>query len=245
MASGENKVPESAGGRRTSGIREYVEALIVAAVFLGFTNNFVLKTFYIPSASMENTLLVGDHLFVNRYIFGPRPSKLEQALLPGRDVRRGDIVIFRSPETPKIDLVKRCIGLPGDELRMVDKQLVLNGQEVDDDAYAIYQDTSIYRSTGPYGAYQTRRDNWGPLLVPREHLFCLGDNRDHSHDSRFWGPVPMAHVKGRAVMVYWSYGGETPDGTWRGLGHRLKQLANTALGFVTKTRWKRTFKVIR
>ena len=245
MASGENKVPESAGGRRTSVIREYLEALIVAAVFLGFTNNFVLKTFYIPSGSMENTLLVGDHLFVNRYIFGPRLSTLEQKLLPARDVRRGDIVIFRSPETPKIDLVKRCLGLPGDELRMVDKELFLNGQEVDDDAYVIHRDTHVYPSTGAYGPYSRRRDNWGPLLVPDGHLFCMGDNRDESHDSRAWGPVPLAHVKGRAVMVYWSYGGETPDGTWRGLGHRLKQLANTALGFLTKTRWKRTFKVIR
>lgn len=244
MTSAEKKAPESAGGRRSSVVREYVEALIVAAVFLGFTNNFVLKTFYIPSGSMEETLLVGDHLFVNRYIYGPRPSKLEQALLPGREVRRGDIVIFRSPETPKIDLVKRCIGLPGDELRMADKQLFLNGQEVDDDAYAINTDDRLFRSTSPFGSYNARRDNWGPLLVPEEHLFCLGDNRDHSHDSRYWGPVPLSHVKGRAVMVYWSYGGETSDGTWHGFGHRLKQLANTALGFLTKTRWTRTFKVI-
>ena len=244
MTSAEKKAPESAGGRRSSVVREYVEALIVAAVFLGFTNNFVLKTFYIPSGSMEETLLVGDHLFVNRYIFGPRPSKLEQALLPGREVRRGDIVIFRSPETPKIDLVKRCIGLPGDELRMADKQLFLNGQEVDDDAYAINTDDKLYRSTSPFGSYDARRDNWGPLLVPEGHLFCLGDNRDHSLDSRYWGPVPLSHLKGRAVMVYWSYGGETSDGTWRGFGHRLKQLANTAVGFLTKTRWTRTFKVI-
>ncbi len=244
MGSAENKVPELVGGRRTSVVREYVEALIVAAVFLGFTNTFVLKTFFIPSGSMENTLLIGDHLFVNRYIFGPRSSKLEQKLLPGRDVRRGDIVIFRSPETPKIDLVKRCIGLPGDELRMADKELFLNGKQLDDDAYVIHLDSVVYPSTGPHGPYSRRRDNWGPLLVPDGHLFCLGDNRDRSHDSRFWGPVPLAHVKGRAAIVYWSYGGETQDGTWHGLGHRLKQLANTALGFLTKTRWKRTFKVI-
>lgn len=245
MARGENKSPGSPTGRRTSVVREYVEALIVAAVFLGFTNNFVLKTFYIPSGSMEDTLLIGDHLFVNRYIFGPRPTTLEQKLLPGRDVRRGDIVIFRSPETPKIDLVKRCIGLPGDEIRMVDKRLLLNGEEVDDGVYAVHRDPRTYPSTGPFGPTQLRRDNWGPLLVPDDHLFCLGDNRDHSHDSRYWGPVPLSLVKGRAAVVYWSYGGETPDGTWHGLGHRLKQLANTALGFLTKTRWERTFKVIK
>ncbi len=244
MASGENKAPESAGGRRASVIREYLEALIVAAIFLGFTNNFVLKTFYIPSGSMEDTLLIGDHLFVNRYIFGPRPTALEQKLLPGRDVRRGDILIFRSPETPKMDLVKRCIGLPGDEIRMVDKRLFLNGEEVDDATYAIHRDRRIQTATRRYGL-DFLRDNWGPLLVPEDHLFCLGDNRDESYDSRAWGPVPLSLVKGRAAMVYWSYGGDTPDGTWRGLGHRLKQLANTALGFLTKSRWERTFKVIR
>jgi len=239
MADDERQEAPQARGRRGSVIREYVEALIVAAVFLGFTNNFVLKTFYIPSGSMENTLLIGDHLFVNRYIFGPRPTTLEQKLLPGREVRRGDIVIFRSPETPKMDLVKRCIGLPGDELRMVNKPLYLHGATLDVDLYTKHTDRHVYTAVP-----LERRDNWGPLLVPDDHLYCMGDNRDESYDSRMWGPVPLAHVKGRAVMVYWSYGGETSDGTWRGLGHRLKQLANTALGFVTKSRWKRTFKLI-
>ncbi len=227
------------GGRRVSVIREYLEALIVAAVFLGFTNTFVLKTFYIPSGSMEETLLIGDHLFVNRYIFGPQPSELEQRLLPGRDVQRGDIVIFRSPEQPTMDLVKRCVGLPGDELRMVDKTLFLNGERVNDADYVIHRDSRTF------GSDAAPRDNWGPLLVPEGHLYCLGDNRDASHDSRYWGPAPLAHVKGRAVMVYWSYGGETPDGTWHGLAHRMRQLVNTALGFVTKTRWERTFRPIR
>ena len=245
MASEEKKAPAPPRGRQGSVIREYVEALIVAAVFLGFTNNFVLKTFYIPSGSMEETLLIGDHLFVNRYIFGPRPSTLEQKLLPGRDVRRGDIVIFRSPETPKLDLVKRCIGLAGDELQMVNKQLFVNGKPVDDDAYVIHRDREVYPSTGPFRLDLKRRDNWGPMLVPEGHLFCMGDNRDKSHDSRQWGPVPLTLVKGRAAMVYWSYGGETSDGTWHGFGHRLKQLMNTALGFLTKTRWERTFKLIR
>ncbi len=245
MASRRQKNASQPKGRQSSVIREYVEALIVAAVFLGFTNNFVLKTFYIPSGSMENTLLIGDHLFVNRYIFGTRPTTLEQKLLPGRDVRRGDIVIFRSPETPKLDLVKRCIGLAGDELKMVNKQLFVNGRPVEDDAYVIHRDDRTYPATGPYGPYSTRRDNWGPLIVPDDHLFCMGDNRDESLDSRAWGAVPQKLIKGRAVMVYWSYGGETSDGTWYGLGHRLKQLANTALGFLTKTRWERTFRLIR
>src|SRR5579864_8339401 len=104
--------------------REYLEALIIAAIFRQFANTFVVQTFYIPSGSMENTLLVGDHLFVNRFIYGPAASDLERKLLPLREPRRGDIVVFRSKETPNMDVVKRCIGVPGDEVQVVQKNLI-------------------------------------------------------------------------------------------------------------------------
>src|SRR3978361_1670956 len=120
--------------------REYLEALIIAAVFLQFANHFVLQTFYIPSGSMENTLLVGDHLFVNRFIYGPAPTALERKLLPLRPLQRGDIVVVRPLEAPRGAVVKRSIGLPGDNLRMVDKKLILNGKPLDDSAYAIRRD---------------------------------------------------------------------------------------------------------
>ena len=231
--------------KSTSVLREYLEALIVAAIFLGFTNTFVLKTFYIPSGSMEDTLLVGDHLFVNRFIYGARPSSLEEKLLPGRSVGRGDIVIFRSPETPKLDLVKRCVGLEGDRVEVIDKELYVNGEQFPDESYALNRHPQLYSASSPYGPEVRRRDNFGPLTVPEDHLFCMGDNRDYSYDSRFFGPVPVSHVKGRAVLIYWSYGGETPDGVWRGWTARLKQLGNTALGFLTKTRWRRTLRLVR
>jgi signal peptidase I len=219
--------------------REYLEALIVATIFLAFTNAFVLKTFYIPSPSMTDTLLVGDHLFVNRFIFGPQQTVLERALLPGRAVRRGDIVVFRSPETPELDLVKRCVGLPGDVVEVVDKELYVNGGHVADETYTQHVD--------PFASPDEtkRRDNFGPITVPEVHLFCMGDNRDQSYDSRYFGPVPFAHVKGRAVLVYWSYGGETPDGNWPGWLPRLRQLLDTMLGFVPRTRWGRTFEIVR
>src|SRR5205807_5818158 len=108
--------------------REYLEALIIAAIFLQFANTFVVQTYYIPSGSMEDTLLVGDHLFVNRFIYGPAPSALERRLLPLRSVHRGDIVVFRSKENPRIDVVKRCIGLPGDSIQVVEKKLYVNGK---------------------------------------------------------------------------------------------------------------------
>ena len=221
--------------------REYVEALLIAAVFLLFTNTFVVKTFFIPSGSMEDTLLVGDHLFVNRFIFGPTMGKLEQAVLPLRAPRRGDIVIFRSPERPNIDLVKRLIGLPGDTIQVVNKQLFVNGQKVEDATYVEHKDPRTFLNR-PYMSEQQRlRDNFGPVTVPAESYFCMGDNRDMSYDSRFWGTVPAHYVKGRAFLIYWSFGGGTSDGTWRGATAKLRELANTALGFLTKTRWTRSF----
>lgn len=220
--------------------REYLEALLIAAVFLLFTNTFVVKTFFIPSGSMEDTLLVGDHLFVNRFIFGPTTGKIEQAVLPLRTPRRGDIVIFRSPERPNIDLVKRLIGLPGDTIQVVNKQLFVNGKKVEDAAYVEHKDPRTFLNR-PYMSEQQRlRDNFGPVTVPAESYFCMGDNRDMSYDSRFWGVVPAHYVKGRAFLIYWSFGGGTSDGTWRGAGAKLRELANTALGFLTKTRWARS-----
>ncbi len=224
--------------------REYLEALLVAGLFLGFTNTFVLKTFYIPSASMEDTLLVGDHLIVNRYVYG-LGAGAATALLPARSPHRGDVVVFRSPEDPGIDLVKRLIGLPGDTVELRQKQLLVNGQEVHDDGFAVHKDSRVgsERSASTYQLY--RRDNFGPVTVPAGQYFFLGDNRDHSYDSRYWGAVPRHYIKGRAFLIYWSYGGETSDGQWPGLGAKLRQLAKTAAGFVTKTRWQRTFQLIR
>lgn len=225
--------------KRRSTLREYFEALLIAGIFLGFTNAFVFKTFYIPSASMEETLLIGDHLFVNRFIYGSETTDLERALLPLRKVRRGDIVIFRSPERPGVDMVKRCVGIPGDTVRVSGKTLFINGEAVDESAFAQHRDRSRGRGN------LRQRDDFGPYVVPSGHYFCMGDNRDHSYDSRFWGPVPAHFVKGRAFLVYWSFGGETPDGSWPGWGARLRQLGQTAASFVTKTRWSRTLHVIR
>lgn len=221
-------------------LREYLEALLVATVFLGFSNTFVVKTFYIPSQSMENTLLVGDHLFVNRFLFGSQTSPL----LPSRGVRRGDIVIFRSVKDPQIDMVKRCVALAGDVVEVHNKRLFVNRTEIPDESFAIHRDPRIYPNQ-PALREGAQRDNFGPYTVPEGHYFCMGDNRDFSYDSRFWGPVPAENVKGRPVMIYWSFGGGTSDGVWRGWGNRLAQFGRTALGFFTKTRWGRTFQVIR
>lgn len=230
---------------KRSTLREYFEALVIAGIFLGFTNTFVVKTFFIPSASMEETLLIGDHLFVNRFVYGPAIGEFERRLFPLRPVQRGDVVIFRSPERPRVDMVKRCVGLPGDEVEIVDKKLYINEERVDDSSYTWHRDPRVFPNRSGIPESARRRDNFGPYTVPEQHYFCLGDNRDQSYDSRFWGPVPARFVKGRAFLVYWSFGGETSDGVWRGWGHKLGQLARTAIGFFQKSRWDRTFHVIR
>ena len=152
--------------KQRSTTREYLEALLIAGIFLGFTNTFVVKTFYIPSASMEETLLVGDHLFVNRFIYGPTDSGLERLLLPSRSVERGDIIIFRSPERPKVDMVKRCVGLPGDVIRIADKDLFINDKWVDDSTYTWNTDSRVFSPRSGVEKSVWRRDNFGPYTVP-------------------------------------------------------------------------------
>ncbi|HEX4956261.1 MAG TPA: signal peptidase I [Thermoanaerobaculia bacterium] len=235
----------SAGAPHKSKLREYLEAIVIAVLFLKFANTFVLQTFYIPSGSMENTLLVGDHLFVNRFIYGQEGWLDGLPLMPARDVRRGDIVIFRSVEDPSQDLVKRCVGLPGDRIEILAKQLYVNGQRVDDGTYAIHRDPRVFPNQPGLPSEVRRRDNLGPLTVPAASYFCMGDNRDHSHDSRFWEYLPAAMIKGRASVIYWSYGGEVSDGKSTDVGSFLGRALRTVIGFPTKTRWTRTFHLPR
>ncbi len=230
---------------RRSTVREYFEALLIAAIFLGFTNTFVVKTFFIPSGSMENTLLVGDHLFVNRFIYAGAPTAFERAILPLRTPRRGDIVIFRSPERPTVDLVKRCVALPGDTVQIVNKELFINGTRVPDARVAQHSDPRVFPDRPTLPDQVRLRDQFGPFKVPEGRYFCLGDNRDHSYDSRFWGTVPSHYLKGRALFIYWSFGGGTSDGSWKSVGAKASEAARTALGFFSETRWGRTFKVVR
>ncbi|HXT22964.1 MAG TPA: signal peptidase I [Thermoanaerobaculia bacterium] len=225
---------------RHSTLRETFEALLVAGLFLLFVNTWIFRTFFIPSGSMENTLLVGDHLAVNRYIYGPAPTALERKLLPAREPRRGDIVVFRSVERPSEDLVKRLIGMPGDVIELRGKQLFLNGKPVADEGYAIHKDPLVGGITSLHPR-RIERDQFGPYRVPADSYFMMGDNRDESADSRFWGPLPRTYVKGRANLIYWSFGGEAPPAEWKGWRQQVSHLARTAVGFLTHTRWRRTF----
>lgn len=226
--------------------REYVEALLIAVIFATFARTYVVQAFKIPTGSMEENLLVGDHILVNKFVYGPAGSAVERWLLPSREVRRGDVVVFRFPEDPTRDFIKRCVGLPGDRIQIVDKVLYVNDQPVADDGYTLHLDTRTYPDSEFLHADYRYRDNFGPVRVPPDHLFFLGDNRDNSHDSRFWGVVPKELVKGRALLIYWSFAsepdGEPSEGEDRG---RLRRLAGVMLDFFGQTRWDRSFHVVR
>jgi len=226
-------------------LREYLEVLLITLVFAIFTRTYAVQAFKIPTGSMEENLVVGDHILVNKFVYGGSVSSLEAALLPTHPVRRGDVVVFKFPEDPKRDFIKRCIGLPGDEIKVVDKTLFVNGKEVEDQSYTYRTDPRTYpRSIFLDESYRDR-DNFGPATVPAGHYFFMGDNRDNSNDSRFWGAVPSEFIKGRAFLIYWSFedGRETVD--WPGFQGRAKQLATVFLRFFTNTRWERSFNIVK
>ena len=225
--------------------REYYEAILVAFILALFVRTFVFENFKIPSGSMEDNLLIGDHLVVNKFMYGHVADTALHALLPYRDPRRGDVVVFKWPEDPRRDFIKRCVAIAGDTVEMREQQLYLNGTPVDE-PFVVHKRTKI-RDTPGSGNRTWRfrnRDNFGPYTVPDGHIFCLGDNRDNSSDSRYWGPVPVSYVKGRAVLIYWSYEAESGDWEWRGVWHRARQLEGVVLNFFTKPRWSRQFKLV-
>src|SRR5258708_9316527 len=145
--------------------REYLEAMLIAVVFAAFVRTFVFQAFKIPSGSMEETVLVGDHILVNKFIYGPTLFRLGKVLLPIRDVRRGDVVVFRFPQDPSRDFIKRAVGLPGDVVRLVDKRLYVNGRRVADESYVSHNHPITY-SRGSYPSSSLPRDNVGPVRVP-------------------------------------------------------------------------------
>lgn len=224
--------------------REYLEALLIAVIFATFARAFVLQAFKIPTGSMEQNLLVGDHVLVNKFVYGPRVSQLERMLLPEREIRRGDVVVFKYPEDPSRDFIKRCVGLGGDTIQIENKFLRVNGEPVDESGYVFHSDPKTYPRHPLLAERYRLRDNFGPYTVPEGQVFCLGDNRDNSHDSRFWGPVPLSFVKGRAFVVYWSFRSEGPAVATSPRG-RLRQLLEVAVRFPTHTRWERSFQLVR
>lgn len=216
-------------------LADLLEAACVAIVFALYVRTFLVQAFEVPTASMERTLLVGDHVLVNKFVFASHARGLLSALLPYRDIRRGDVFVFRYPEDPERDFIKRAVALPGDMVAIRSKELFVNGVR-QDEPRAFHSDSSV-RADDPLlpEAYR-RRDQFPPTRLPAGTYFALGDNRDSSQDSRFWGPVPTENIRGRPLLVYWSL---PPEGERPGpLPRRLLQL-------LIRTRWGRTLLAVR
>ena len=227
---------------KKSVVREYAESLIIAVVLALFVRTWVFQAFKIPTGSMENNLLIGDHLLVNKFIFGPTPLAIGRAVLPVRPIRRGDIVVFKYPDEPERDFIKRVIGLPGDTIELKNKKVHINGQPL--------EEPYVHFLTAPSNDYQEVtsydvRERFGPVTVPADQYFVMGDNRDNSQDSRYWGFLPRGHVKGKALLIYWSYESGREDYMDQGLWASTKRMGSVVIHFFTKTRWERLFRQIR
>jgi len=212
-------------------LRDYVETILICVIFVIFSRAFVFQQSKIPSGSMMDTLLIGDYIMVNRFVYAPDSFGWEKKLLPMRDIRRGDVVVFKQPKEPEIDFIKRVIGLPGETIQLRDGRLFVDGEPIPE-PYVEEQ----YRRQDP-------RRNFGPAVVPPGEYLVLGDHRDQSQDSRFWGTVPRGLMKGRALLVWWSYE-EAGSRIYMSLSDRLKSWASKSVNFVTRTRWRRCFTLI-
>jgi len=194
--------------------REYGEAILIAVILALFIRTFVVQAFKIPSGSMKPTLLVGDHILVNKFIYGVKLPFSDITLIQVKDPKRGDIVVFEFPEDPKKDFIKRVIAVAGDTVQIRNKKVYINDKPMDD-PYGTHLDPHSIRGEA------RPRDNFGPVTVPAKSLFVMGDNRDHSYDSRFWGFVNLPAVKGKAFIMYWSWDKENTGIRWRRLGQLI------------------------
>jgi signal peptidase I len=215
---------------KKSTIREYFEAIVTAVILALFVRTWVVQAFKIPTGSMENNLLIGDHLLVNKFVFAPTLTSLERMLLPIDPIRRGDIVVFKYPEDPSRDFIKRVVGLPGDTIEMRNKKVYVNGAPLSEPyTHFIYppeEPGSSAPDVSSPGGDLLR--TFPPMMVPPDNYFMMGDNRDNSEDSRYWGFMPADYIKGKALFVYFSFADKGEEGPgllggvrWNRLLHQI------------------------
>jgi signal peptidase I len=246
--------------RKQSTAREYIDSLLVTVILALFGTTFLLQAFKIPSSSMERTLLVGDHLLVNKFVFAD-VSGNDWPLLPYRPVRRGDIIVFKYPFPPYPHFVKRVVGMPGDRLKIAERRVYING-ELLKEPYAVYQRPPVpgsFTDNFPppleYFPYSPMEEEWqeqlarwirgDELLIPPEKYFVMGDNRDNSQDSRYWGFVDRKNIIGRPLIIYWSFNSQPQ---WSHFDNEVSPTAATwdnLTHFFSRTRWNRFLHLVR
>jgi signal peptidase I len=207
--------PKTEAPARKSLVREYAESIVIAVILALFIRAFMVQAFKIPSGSMEDTLLVGDHLLVNKFIYGPKIPFTDTRMFSIRDPRRDDVIVFEYPEDPSKDFIKRVIGVPGDVVQGINKNVYVNGR--------LYRNPKeVHKEKDIVPKEQNPRDNFGPIKVPADSYFVMGDNRDRSYDSRFWGFVKKEKIKGLAFIKYWSWDGDNWRVRWKNIGELIK-----------------------
>jgi signal peptidase I len=224
-------------------VREYFESIVIAVILALFIRTFVVQAFKIPTGSMEENLLIGDHLLVNKFVFAPTMSASEVSLLPVDTIHRGDVIVFKYPEEPDRDFIKRVIGLPGETIEIREKKVYVNGSPMQE-PYAHYLEPLSTLSELHEVTSLDVREKYGPVTVPPDHFFVMGDNRDNSQDSRYWGFLPRNYVKGRALVIYWSYESGPEDYRSPGALGAVKAVGSVFMNFFTGTRWERMLRQI-
>ncbi|KPL02037.1 MAG: hypothetical protein AMJ73_09340 [candidate division Zixibacteria bacterium SM1_73] len=227
--------------KRKSVLREYVESFAVALILALIIKCSVVEAYKIPSGSMEDTLLIGDFLLANKFIYGAKVPLLPLRLPALAEPKPGDIVIFKYPRNPKVNYIKRCVAVEGQTIEIKDKVLYVDGKRV--------QDPALGKHTNPHIRPKGRdpRDNFGPYKVPKGHLFMMGDNRDNSADSRYWGALPRELVLGKAMIIHWSWAPDSnaPELTSQDLLSLPKNIVYNIVHFPKRVRWNRIGDIIR
>lgn len=216
------KTKKSESGQETqkkspakSKLRENIEAILIAVVLALFIRTFIVQAFKIPSGSMQPTLEIGDHILVNKFIYGIKAPFVGTTLIPVSEPQHNDIIVFKYPEDPDKDFIKRLIGLPGDTVEVKNKKVYVNHQP-------LVPDMGVHTDSRVLSGILNPRDNFGPVTVPPDSYFVMGDNRDNSYDSRFWGFVGQKAIKGKAFIIYWSWNSEAFGVRWGRIGELLK-----------------------
>jgi signal peptidase I len=225
--------------RDKSAFREYFELIAETAVFVFFVMTFVVQAFQIPTGSMEPTLLIGDFLLVNKFIYEAPRSSLEKAILPQKKIKRHDIVVFKWPKDLTKDFVKRVIALEGEKIEIRDKQVLINDLPISE-SYKVHNDSQVFTKNGYYHYDDSIRDNFPPVVVPPGQCFVMGDNRDNSMDSRYWSFLPMSYIKGKPWIIYFSYRADRDDYMKTSARDKLRKI----ISFLPKARWGRMLRVI-